>query len=160
MDCGKFARFASRREFLSRTAYGLGAAALGVMAGRAEVKDASHEFLVFPQRAKRVIFLFQAGGPSQLDLFDYKPQMKGRFNEDIPPSVFGGQRVTGMVANQARFPVVPTKYEFSQHGKSGVWLSELLPHTSKIVDDICLIRSVNTEAINHDPAITLFQTGS
>jgi hypothetical protein len=104
--------------------------------------------------------LFQAGGPSQLDLLDYKPELKGRFNQDIPPSVFGGQRITGMVAHQDRLPVAPTMYDFKRQGESGMWLSELLPHTGRIADEICLLRAVHTEAINHDPAITLMQTGS
>ncbi len=160
MDCGNFSERTSRRDFLANSAYGLGAAALHFLSPSAEARDETSTFLTLPQRAKRVIFLFQSGGPSQLDLFDYKPQMAGRFDEDIPPSVFGGQRVTGMVSNQSRFPVVPTKYEFAQHGESGMWMSELLPHTAKIADEICLIRSAHTEAINHDPAITFFQTGS
>ena len=114
----------------------------------------------FPPRAKRVIFLFQAGGPSHLDLLDYKPEMKVRFDQDIPPSIFGTQRITGMVAQQDRFPVAPTMYGFRQAGKSGTWLSELLPHTGKIADEICVLRAMHTEAINHDPAITFLQTGS
>lgn len=111
-------------------------------------------------KAKRVIFLFQSGGPSHIDLFDPKPLLAERFGEDVPESVFRGQRVTGMVAHQDRFQVMPTKYAFARHGQCGMQLSELLPHTAGIVDDICLIRSVHTEAINHDPAITFFQTGS
>jgi hypothetical protein len=141
----------TRRKLLARTGYGLGIAALQSLLGKTH----------FAARAKRVIFLFQAGGPSHLDLLDHKPEMKGRFNEDIPPSVFGTQRITGMVANQDRFPVVPSMYEFARHGKSGQWFSSLLPHTaSKIADDICVLRAVHTEAINHDPAITFMQTGS
>ena len=115
----------------------------------------------FAPRAKRVIFLFQAGGPSHLDLLDYKPAMKGRFDQDIPAVRSSArQRITGMVAQQDRFPVVPTMYGFQQYGKSGMWLSDLLPHTGKIADEICLLRAMNTEAINHDPAITFIQTGS
>ena len=148
----------SRRDLLVRSGYGLGAAglyALGVGDASAEPAPGS----IVP-RAKRVIFLFQSGGPSHVDLFDPKPLLKERFGEDVPESVFRGQRVTGMVAHQARFQVMPTKYSFDRHGRSGVELSELLPHTAGIVDDICLVRSVHTEAINHDPAITFFQTGS
>ena len=159
MSCRNFSRYASRREFLAKSAYGLGAAALHCLSGTAE-GAASRVFPNFAPRAKRVIFLFQSGGPSQLDLFDYKPGMQGRFDEDIPESIFGGQRVTGMVAHQDRFPVVPTMYGFQRHGESGIWLSDLLPHTAKIVDDICVIHSAHTEAINHDPAITFIQTGS
>ena len=159
MSCRNFSRYASRREFLAKSAYGLGAAALHCLSGTAE-GAASRVFPNFAPRAKRVIFLFQSGGPSQLDLFDYKPGMQGRFDEDIPESIFGGQRVTGMVAHQDRFPVVPTMYGFQRHGESGIWLSDLLPYTAKIVDDICVIHSAHTEAINHDPAITFIQTGS
>jgi hypothetical protein len=154
MDCHRYSQFISRRDLLSRACYGLGATALGSLLG------AEHPFPNFAPRAKRVIFLFQAGGPSHLDLFDYKPTLKSRFNEDIPPSVFGTQRITGMVAQQDRFPVVPSMYAFQQHGQSGQWFSDLLPHTAKIADELCMLRAVYTEAINHDPAITFMQTGS
>jgi Protein of unknown function (DUF1501) len=163
MDCGHYSKFSSRRELLARFGYGLGAAALhGLLGapGTTAASTSSGPFPNFAPRAKRVIFLFQAGGPSHLDLLDYKPAMKGRFDQDIPPSIFGGQRITGMVAQQDRFPVVPTMYGFKQYGESGMWLSELLPHTGKIADQICLLRAMNTEAINHDPAITFIQTGS
>jgi uncharacterized protein (DUF1501 family) len=140
----------SRRSLLARTGYGLGAAAMHSLLG------GTH----FAPKAKRVIFLFQAGGPSHLDLLDYKPEMKDRFNQDIPPSVFGGQRITGMVASQDRLPVAPSMYEFKQHGQSGQWFSSLLPHTAKIADELCVLRACHTEAINHDPAITFLQTGS
>ncbi len=159
MDCGHYTNFSSRRELLTRFGYGLGAAALHGLLGRSAMA-APKAFPNFAPRAKRVIFLFQAGGPSHLDLLDYKPAMKGRFDQDIPPSIFGGQRITGMVAQQDRFPVVPTMYGFKQYGESGMWLSDLLPHTGKIADKICLLRAMNTEAINHDPAITFIQTGS
>src|SRR5439155_55084 len=151
MECGNYNRPMSRRDLLARAGYGLGAIALKAMAAP------SGSFPNFPPRAKRIIFLFQAGGPSHLDLLDYKPQMKDRFDQDIPASIFGTQRVTGMVAQQDRFPTVPTIYGFGQHGQSGQWLSELLPHTGKIADEICVLRAVNTEAINHDPAITFMQ---
>src|ERR1700733_10294909 len=163
MECGNYSRFSSRREMLARAGYGLGAAALHVLFGAPHAVAAVAAPRAFPNfapRAKRVIFLFQAGGPSHLDLLDYKPQMKERFNEDIPASVFGTQRVTGMVAQQDRFPVVPTMWGFRQYGESGQWLSELLPHTGKAADEICVLRGMYTEAINHDPAITFFQTGS
>lgn len=160
-DCGNYSRLTSRRDVLARAGYGLGAAALSaLLGGRAQAADPTRRFPNFAPRAKRVIFLFQAGGPSHLDLLDYKPQMKDRFNQDIPPSVFGGQRITGMVAQQDRFPVVPTMYGFGQHGESGHWFSDLLPHTGKIADEICVLRAMHTEAINHDPAITFLQTGS
>ena len=158
MECGNYTDFSSRRELLTRFGYGLGAAALHGLLGAPQASAAA--FPNFAPRAKRVIFLFQAGGPSHLDLLDYKPAMKGRFNQDIPPSIFGGQRITGMVAQQDRFPVVPTLYGFKPYGESGMWLSELLPYTGKIADQICLLRAMNTEAINHDPAITFIQTGS
>ena len=158
MECGNHGpRVSSRRQMLTRGGYGLGAAALHTLLGAA---PAAPSFPNFPPRAKRVIFLFQAGGPSHLDLLDYKPEMKGRFDQDIPPSIFGTQRITGMVAQQDRFPVAPTMYGFRQAGQSGTWLSELLPHTSKIADEICVLRAMHTEAINHDPAITFLQTGS
>ena len=160
MECGKSSNFTSRRDLLARAGYGIGAAALHALLGGQCVAAAETKFPNFAPRAKRVIFLFQAGGPSHLDLLDYKPQMKGRFDQDIPPSVFGGQRVTGMVAQQDRFPVVPTMYGFRQYGECGVWLSELLPYTGKIADEICVLRAMHTEAINHDPAITFIQTGS
>ncbi len=136
-----------------RTGFGLGAAALQAL-------GAERAFPNFTPRAKRVIFLFQAGGPSHLDLLDYKPEMTNRFDQDIPPSIFGTQRITGMVAHQDRFPIVPTMYGFKQQGQCGRWLSDLLPHTGKVADELCVVRSMNTEAINHDPAITFLQTGS
>lgn len=147
----------SRRDMLVRSGYGLGA--VGLYALGATAQSATPPSGAEP-KAKRVIFLFQSGGPSHVDLFDPKPLLAKRFGEDVPESVFGGQRVTGMVAHQARFQIMPTKYSFARHGECGMELSELLPHTAGVVDDICLIRSVHTEAINHDPAITFFQTGS
>ncbi|MEP6537514.1 MAG: DUF1501 domain-containing protein [Bryobacteraceae bacterium] len=160
MHCGNYSRFASRRDVLARTAYGIGAAALHALLGGSQAAAAPRLFPNFAPRAKRVIFLFQAGGPSHLDLLDYKPEIKDRFNQDIPPSVFGTQRITGMVAQQDRFPIAPTMYGFGQRGKSGMWLSDLLPHTGKVADEICLLRAMHTEAINHDPAITFIQSGS
>lgn len=148
----------SRCDLLVRSGYGLGAGGLHVL-GAADA-TAAPAFPNFTPKAKRVIFLFQSGGPSHMDLFDPKPFLKDRFGEDVPESVFRGQRVTGMVAHQARFQVVPSMYEFSRHGQSGTELSELLPYTAEIADQLSLIRSVHTEVINHDPAITFFQTGS
>jgi hypothetical protein len=110
-------------------------------------------------KAKRVIFLFQHGGPSQLDLFDWKPNLAKVRGQDLPDSVRQGQRLTGMTAYQATFPTAPTAFQFAQHGNSGAWLSELLPHTAKIADELTFMKSLHTEAINHDPAVTFFQTG-
>ncbi|MBS0264552.1 MAG: DUF1501 domain-containing protein [Planctomycetes bacterium] len=150
----------SRRQFVSRSAVGLGTAALAHLLG--EQLQASGGLPGCPQhipKAKRVIYLTQAGAPSQLELFDHKPQLKEQFDKDLPDSVRQGQRLTGMTAGQARFPICPSMYNFSQQGQAGLWLSELLPHTSRIADRMCVIRSLHTEAINHDPAMTLLQTG-
>lgn len=114
----------------------------------------------FPAKAKRVIYLFQSGGPSQFEMMDYKPKLQELHGTELPDSIRQGQRLTGMTSGQKSFPVVAPKFKFSQHGSQGVWLSELLPHTGKIVDDLCIVRSMHTEAINHDPAITFMQTGS
>ena len=154
----------TRRSFLARSTLGLGSLALGqLLGGILEGATSSSKTAVgmhFPARARRVIYLFQSGGPSQLELLDPKPGLKERFDQDLPDSVRMGQRITGMVSGQARLPVAPSKYSFSQCGQSGCQIGDLLPYTQKIVDDICLIRSMNTEAINHDPAITFLQTGS
>lgn len=114
----------------------------------------------FAAKAKRVIYLFQSGGPSQFEMMDYKPKLKELHGTELPDSIRQGQRLTGMTSGQKSFPVVAPKFKFNQHGSQGVWLSELLPHTSKIVDELCIVRSMHTEAINHDPAITFMQTGS
>jgi hypothetical protein len=114
----------------------------------------------FAPKAKRIIYLFMAGGPSQLETFDYKPLLNERNGDDLPDSVRMGQRLTGMSGNQSVLPLAGSVYPFQQHGKSGAWVSELLPHTAGIVDDLCIVRSLYTEAINHDPAITFLQTGS
>jgi Protein of unknown function (DUF1501) len=114
----------------------------------------------FPAKAKRVIYLFQSGAPSQMDLFDHKPALADLRGTELPDSVRRGQRLTGMTATQTSFPVAPSKYKFAQHGASGAWLSELLPHTAKVADRLCFIKSLHTEAINHDPAVTFFQTGA
>ncbi|MFM7055437.1 MAG: DUF1501 domain-containing protein [Planctomycetota bacterium] len=111
-------------------------------------------------RARRVIFLFQSGAPSQLDLFDHKPGLRELRGTELPDSIRGTQRLTGMTSRQASFPIAPSKYRFRQHGASGAWLSELLPHTARIADELCVVKSVHTEAINHDPAVTFFQTGA
>lgn len=144
----------TRRALFSRAASGLGLAALSALGG--PLSGLPH----FAPKAKRVIFLHQSGGPAQQDLFDYKPQLEKHRGVDLPASVRMGQRITGMTSGQSTLPVAPSIFKFSQHGKSGVWLSELLPHTAKIVDDITIVKTVHTDAINHDPAITFIQTGS
>jgi len=157
----------TRRHFFSRTASGIGVAALGSLlnpgifsafAGSSEVKYPLAQ-PHFPAKAKRVIYLFMAGGPAQMDLLDYKPTLDKLHGEELPASVRMGQRLTGMTSGQKSFPVVKSLFKFAQHGSSGTWVSELLPNISKIVDDVCIIKTVNTEAINHDPAITFIQTG-
>lgn len=159
----------SRGDFLSKLGLGIGAAGLMHLLGEPEVQGSPADRSTkpglpglphFAPTAKRVICLFQSGGPSHLDLFDDKPVLRERFNEDLPDSIRKGQRITGMVASQARLACQPSKWKFSPCGQNGTKLSELLTHTGTIADDICLIRSLHTEAINHDPAITFFQTGS
>ena len=161
MHCQRFDNTLSRRDFLMRTGYGAGAAALHQLFGpTAAMAGGAPVFPNFAPKAKRVICLFQSGGPSHLELFDPKPLLKQRFNEDLPDSVRQGQRITGMVSGQARLALQPSKYGFKQCGQNGAWISDLLPHTQSIVDEIAIIRSMTTEAINHDPAITFFQTGN
>jgi uncharacterized protein (DUF1501 family) len=159
----------SRRHFLNRFGLGLGGIALAHLLGADRVVAGepgadSHGGILtklhFPPKAKRVIYLFMAGGPSQLETFDYKPLLNQRNGENLPESVRMGQRLTGMSGNQATLPLAGSLFKFQQQGKNGVWVSELLPHTAKIVDDLCIVRSMYTEAINHDPAITFMQTGS
>jgi hypothetical protein len=159
----------SRRQFLGKAAKGLGIAALSTILGPAvrgsgtvlpALGPGSLGSPHFPAKAKRAIYLFMSGAPSQLDLYDYKPEMKALFDTDLPDSVRRGQRLTTMTSDQVRFPIAPTIYNFEQVGKSGAWMSELLPYTKKIADDIAIIKSMWTEAINHDPAITYIQTGS
>jgi hypothetical protein len=159
-----------RRHFLTRSGFGLGGAALWSLLSRdasAATPEAAPnplhgvlDQLHYPPRAKRVIYLFMAGGPSQLDLFDYKPLLNQRQGQDLPDSIRMGQRLTGMTGQQARLPLAGSIFKFAQHGKSGAWLSDLLPFTSKVADELCFVKSMRTEAINHDPAITFFQTGS
>jgi hypothetical protein len=153
----------TRRHFFGRTATGIGIAALATLLDR-DLKGAATGglpgFPNFAPKAKRIIYLFQSGGPSQLETFDYKPQLVERQGTDLPESIRMGQRLTGMSSQQANFPVVPSKFKFAQQGKSGAWVSELLPHTAKIVDDLTIVKSVHTEAINHDPAVTMMQTGA
>lgn len=155
----------TRRECLSKVGMGLGAVALGQLlnpqsAQGGTAKGTGFAAPHFAPKAKRVIYLFQSGGPSQLETFDYKPTLVARNGQELPDSVRGGQRLTGMSANQASLPMAGSIFNFAQYGESGAWVSELLPHTAKVVDDLCFIKSMYTEAINHDPAITFLQTGS
>ena len=143
----------TRRALLSRS---IGAAALASLLGN----DARAESAHFPAKAKRVIYLFQSGAPSQLDLYDHKPKLNEMFAKDLPDSIRKGQRLTGMTATQESFPIAPSKYRFKQHGKSGAWISELLPNLATVTDELCFIKTLHTEAINHDPAITFSQTGA
>ena len=173
MDQLQIAQEMNRRLFLARSGgLGLGSLALGSLMGResaaSDAAPATGDPAIgglpglphFPPKAKRVIYLFQSGAPSQMDLFDYKPSLQDRRGMELPDSVRQGQRITTMTSGQKNFPVAPSIFKFAQHGQSGAWISELLPHTAKIVDDLCIIRSMQTEAINHDPAVTFVQTGS
>jgi hypothetical protein len=163
----------TRRHFFGRAACGLGTAALAsllnpelfaatpdVDAQQPELRRGILGGTHFPAKAKRVIYLFMSGAPSQIDMFDYKPAMDEWFDKDLPESIRQGQRLTTMTSGQARFPIAPSAYQFAQYGDSGAWVSELMPHTAAVVDDLCFVKSMHTEAINHDPAITYIQTGS
>lgn len=155
----------NRRKFLSRLSIGLGSVALGSLLIPDLFSGDDEEAIIaglphFAPKAKRVIYLFQNGAPSQLDLYDYKPKLREMQGQDLPASIRMGQRLTGMTANQKAFPLAGSRFNFNQYGEHGMWLSELLPYTSKVVDDICFIRTLYTEAINHDPALTFFQTGA
>jgi hypothetical protein len=155
----------NRREFLARFGMGLGSLALADLlparaAGTAPVDRGILGQPHFPPRAKRVIYLFMSGGPSQVDLLDYKPLLNQRHGEQLPDSVRGGQRLTGMSGNQSSIPLVGSPFKFTQHGRCGAWFSELLPHTASIADDLCIVRSMFTEAINHGPGVNFIQTGS
>ena len=159
----------SRRHFLGHTGVSLASAALaslgtvsalGSKVAKRNGDTGSSKRPHFQPRARRVIYLCQSGAPSQMDLYDYKPGLADRFGAELPDSVRRGQRLTGMTASQESFPIAPTQFKFQQWGQSGAWISELLPHTAGIADRLCFIRSMHTEAINHDPAITLMQTGS
>ena len=151
----------NRRIFLKNSSAAIGAAALGgLLQDEAAAASPARYFPNFAPKAKRIIYLFQSGAPSQLDLFDPKPQMEKHRAEDLPASIRQGQRLTTMTSGQKAFPVAPSIFKFAQHGQGGVWLSELFPHLSTVADEMCVIRSMFTEAINHDPAITFCQTGS
>ena len=155
----------NRRHFFGRSATGIGTMALASLlnkqhAARADVSPGLSGFPNHTPKAKRVIYLFQSGAPSQIDLFDYKPLLKERRGTDLPNSIRQGQRLTGMTSSQESFPTAPSIFGFRQHGDSGAWISELLPHTAEVADELSFIKSMHTEAINHDPAITSFQTGA
>ena len=154
----EFSSRRNRRAFLSGGALGLGGIAASTLLDGSAPRAATANALA--AKAKRVIYLFQSGGPSQMDLFDYKPGLKNRFGEEVPTSVYPAERKTTMTSGQKSFPVAPSHFKFSRHGESGIWLSETLPHLAKVIDKVCVIKSMYTEAINHDPAATLFQTGS
>ncbi|MGI8602213.1 MAG: DUF1501 domain-containing protein [Verrucomicrobiales bacterium] len=164
----EYERYETRRQFFARGKNVLGTAALGSLLGEsffAQLARAAEgePKAVFPHvapTAKHIIYLHMVGGPSQMDTFDYKPQMNEWYDKDLPDSVRQGQRLTTMTSGQARFPIAPSKYKFAQHGKCGMWVTELLPWTAKCVDDMCFVRSMHTEAINHEPAITAMQTGN
>jgi len=166
-----------RRNFLTKTSLGIGAIALGSLLGKtvlgkaagavaAEGSSASIEEEIlraiphFAPKAKRVVYLFMSGGPSQFETFDYKPKLVNMFGQPLPDSIRQGQRLTAMSGSQTILPIVPSVFKFNQHGESQTWISEMLPHTAKVVDDLCIIKSIHSEAINHDPAITFFQTGN
>jgi uncharacterized protein (DUF1501 family) len=160
--------FLTRRHFFGRMATGIGAAALASMLNPHLLRAAPGESplavpssaVTLPPKAKNVIYLFQSGGPSHIDLFDYKPTLQKLHGTELPATIRMGQRITGMTSGQKSFPCVAPMFKFAQHGQNGTWVSELLPHIGEIVDDICIVKSMNTEAINHDPAITFIQTGS
>lgn len=157
----------NRRHFLSKMSVGLGSLALGSLLIKDLFKDPENtaDSIInglphFAPKAKRVIYLFQNGAPSQLETFDYKPMLNKMFGQDLPESIRNGQRLTGMTANQDKFPLVGSYFPFKQYGHAGTWVSDLFPNMAKIVDDICVIKSMHTEAINHDPALTFMQTGA
>ena len=150
----------NRRVFLRSGVAGLLSSVLGSTALATLLAEEQAALPHFKPRAKRVIFLCQSGAPSQMDLFDYKPELEKHHGEEIPATLRQGQRLTTMTSDQRSLPLTASKFEFKQHGKCGAWVSELLPHTAKVVDELCFIRSLHTEAINHDPAITFLQTGS
>ena len=165
-DCHNYINIQSRRDFLTKSAMGLGMLGLSTLLNPLNSYGNSLDRLTddslphFTPKAKRVIYLFQSGAPSQMDLFDYKPLLNKLHGEQLPDSIRKGQRLTGMTAGQSSFPLVGTPFSFSQYGESGAWMSELLPHQSKVVDELCFVKSMYTEAINHDPAMTFIQTGS
>ncbi len=166
-DLNKYRMQITRRKFLMGAGLGLGTVGLGSLlvpgllngagAGESELPLGLPHFA---PKAKRVIYLFQNGAPSQLESFDYKPLLNKMQGQDLPASIRMGQRLTGMTAGQEKFPLVGSKFAFSQHGQSGAWISELFPNIAKMADDICIVKTIHTDAINHDPALTFFQTGA
>ncbi len=162
--CNHFNENYSRRDFLTKTSLGLGALAMGSYFNPLGASPATNPGILgqphFPAKAKRVIYLFQSGAPSQIDLFDYKPLLNQRDGEELPESIRQGQRLTGMTAGQTSFPLTGTIFDFKQRGNSGAWVSDLMPHVAEIADELCFVKSMYTEAINHDPAVTFMQTGS
>jgi Protein of unknown function (DUF1501) len=156
----------TRRHFLTKAGLGLGGAALGGLLFKDQFIGANDQAAMqlgiaqFAPKAKRIIYLFQNGAPSQLETFDYKPLLNKMHGEELPASIRMGQRLTGMTSNQEKFPLVGSTFNFAQYGQSGAWVSELFPHMASIVDDLCFIKTMHTEAINHDPALTFFQTGA
>nr|WP_114749429.1 DUF1501 domain-containing protein [Pleomorphovibrio marinus] len=171
MDEKEYNRFAeTRRGFLKKASLGFGSIALASLMGDFDILAGSSIPNVgvggvlknthFPPKAKRVIYLFQSGGPSQLETFDYKPSLEKWHGQEIPPSVQGTQRNSGMVSDQSTFPLVKSIYDFKQYGQSGAWVSELFPYTAQVVDELCIVKSLYTEAINHEPAVMFMQTGS
>jgi hypothetical protein len=149
----------TRRYFFGKAAAGLGTAALASLLQADESGGAMPGIPHFPPTAKRVIYLFQSGAPSQMDLFDYKPRLRDLAKTELPDSIRGGQRLTGMTSGQTSFPVAPSIFPFQQYGNSGAWVSSLMPNLAKVSDDLCFVKSMYTEAINHDPGVTFFQTG-
>lgn len=160
----------NRRHFLKNLGFGIGGIAMGSLFNQLGSGNSQtlHDILNrgelklphFAAKAKKIIYLFQSGGPSQFELFDYKPKLIQFKGQDIPESVHGGQRLTGFTSSQKNLPLAGSVFNFKQYGESRAWVSELMPYLSKVVDDLCFIKSMHTEAINHDPAITFFQTGS
>jgi hypothetical protein len=156
----------NRRHFLSKLGIGVGSIALGsllmpeLFSGKNNEDDLAAGIPHFAPKAKRIIYLFQNGAPSQLESFDYKPTLREMMGQELPSSIRGTQRLTGMTANQSSFPLAGSFVDFKQYGQSRAWISDLFPYTAKIVDDICIVRSMFTEAINHDPALTFIQTGA
>jgi hypothetical protein len=152
-----------RRAFLERSAAGMGLLALGSLftSGATSAKEVASAAYRRPvTKAKRIIYLHQSGAPSHLDLFDHKPGLAKLRGEDLPPSVRQGQRLTGMTAGYSKLPIFPSPFQFRRHGQGGAWMSELWPHLSQAADDLCLVHTLHTDAINHDPAITFVHTGS
>lgn len=157
----------NRRHFLSKLSMGFGSAALGSLllpdllkGGKSGIEELPVGLPHFAPKAKRIIYLFQNGAPSQLESFDYKPLLNKMYGQDLPESIRNGQRLTGMTSNQERFPLIGSKFKFNQYGENGVWVSELFPNIASIADELCVIKSMHTEAINHDPALTFMQTGA